>query len=636
MKKALLSGLVLLGLYANAQVNVTASSGTATATYTTLKGAFDAINTGVHQGNINLSITANTTETATAALNAVTTYSSIIIKPTVTATIGGAVASAPLVNIQGSNVTIDGSSTVGGTTKDLTISNTAATGSSVIYMGSAASAAPLTNVTIKNSILLNGTTGSTNLIIANGSTVAGYFNNITVQNNDIRTGFNGIFVLANTAAGNGNNLLITGNTVTNNIIQNAIYVAGVGGTSTISNNTIAISRPDAGSSTTPAGSLGINLGAGTNNATINGNTISAKNTSGSGINYVSGIAISPGTTNVSTNVYNNTITEISGALTYVNSSGVYVGGVTPNVKVYSNKMSGLKNTLTGNLMQAIVLGSSSTTANTLVYNNVISDVLATGAGQAAGIFVYSGAGYKIYNNTVNLNTSNSETGISAAFYVNSTNVTAAGALDVRNNILANNKTGGSRYSIYTSGASNTIFGNINYNDYFTTGTALGFIGSDKTALTDIQTGYGGNVNSLNIAPVFVSATDLHLDPSSNSGLDNKGTSLPEVTTDFSGTLRGAVPDMGAYEFTSTALGVSDVNAKAKEQISVYPNPFSEVIKISDVKGIKAIQINDLSGKSVKTLAPASEINLSDLTTGLYMITFQLENGTTKTLKIIKK
>ncbi len=80
----------------------TATSGTAAATYTTLKGAFDAINAGTHQGAISLSITANTTETATAVLNAsggTSSFTSVLIKPAtgVTATILGSIASAPLV-----------------------------------------------------------------------------------------------------------------------------------------------------------------------------------------------------------------------------------------------------------------------------------------------------------------------------------------------------------------------------------------------------------------------------------------------------------------------------------------------------------------------------------------------------------
>lgn len=641
MKKILLSSLIFFGLYANAQISVTASSGTTTATYTTLKGAFDAINAGTHQGSIDLSITANTTETASAVLNAVNTYTSIIIKPTTTVSVSGSVASNPLVKILGSNVTIDGSSTTGGTTRDLSFSNTATTSPSVLYMGSPTSTSPLTNVIIKNSNFTNGSNGSTNIIIANGTSTAGFFNNISVQNNNISVGFNGLFILANTtAATNGNNLLITGNTISNNIVQNGIVVSGVGGTSTITNNIINVMRSDTGTATSPAGSLGINIGAGTNNTSINGNTISIKNTSTSttGINYGSGISASSGATNVSTQIYNNIITEVSGLLSYVNSSGIYLGGATPNISVYANKISGLKNNKTGNPIQGILLGSSSTAASTLVYNNIISDVQATGAGLAAGIYAYSGAGYKVYNNTINFSTSNAETSITAPMYIlgGTTNINAANALDIRNNLFINNKTSGSRYSIYST-AANTVFGNINYNDYYTTGTNLGFIGSDRATLADIQTGFGGNTNSLTISPTFVSATDLRLSTSAsgNSGLDNTGTSLPEVNVDFAGTARSATPDMGAYEFTYATLSVQD-GTKTKENILVYPNPFADILKISDVKGIKSIHIADIAGRNLKTLPPTNELDLRDLKTGMYLISFLFENGSTRTVKVIKK
>ncbi len=581
MRKILLSSFVTFGLYANAQISVSATAGTPTATYTTLKDTFDAINAGTHQGNINLSITANTTETASAVLNAVTTYSAIVIKPTVAATISGAVASNPLVKILGNNVTIDGSITAGGTTKDLTFSNTSTTGPSVVFMGSAASATPLTNVTLKNAIFINGSANSTNIIIANGTTTAGYFNNITIQNNELRTGFNGLFVLANTAAGNGNNLVITGNTINNTIVQNGIYVAGVGGTSTISNNTVGITNPTVGSSTTPAGAIGINVAAATNNASVFGNTISVKSTAASGVNYTTGIALSPGATNVSTKIYNNTITEVSGFLTYINSSGVYLTGVTPNVSIYNNKVSGIKNTNTGGTpIQGFLLGSTSTAANVLVYNNSISDVQGTGASQVAGIYAFAGAGYKIYNNSVSLNTSNTETGISAGLYVYGTNITAANGWDIRNNILSNSKTGGSRYAIYST-AANTVFSNIDYNNYSSSGTALGYTGSaDRVTLANIQTGFGGNTNSLALTPIFNGTTDLHLSTSSNAGLDNKGVTLAEVTTDLDGTTRSATPDMGAYEFTYvapvTAPNCTTITSPVNNATGVTPNPTSIV------------------------------------------------------------
>ena len=82
-----------------------------------------------------------------------------------------------------------------------------------------------------------------------------------------------------------------------------------------------------------------------------------------------------------------------------------------------------------------------------------------------------------------------------------------------------------------------------------------------------------------------------------------------------------------------ALAVSDVN---KNSISVFPNPFTEVLKISDVKGIKSVSVNDISGRQVKSLAPSAELNLSSLKAGLYIVTLQMEDGSVKTFKAIKK
>lgn len=82
-----------------------------------------------------------------------------------------------------------------------------------------------------------------------------------------------------------------------------------------------------------------------------------------------------------------------------------------------------------------------------------------------------------------------------------------------------------------------------------------------------------------------------------------------------------------------ALAVSDVN---KSSISVFPNPFTDVLKISDVKGVKSVSVNDISGRQVKTLAPSAELNLSNLKAGLYIVNLQMEDGTVKSFKAIKK
>ncbi len=81
-----------------------------------------------------------------------------------------------------------------------------------------------------------------------------------------------------------------------------------------------------------------------------------------------------------------------------------------------------------------------------------------------------------------------------------------------------------------------------------------------------------------------------------------------------------------------ALAVSDIN---KAKATVYPNPFKDVLRISDVKDANGIVITDISGRTVKTLAPAAELNLSDLKKGVYIVTIKYVDGSNQTTKVIK-
>lgn len=82
-----------------------------------------------------------------------------------------------------------------------------------------------------------------------------------------------------------------------------------------------------------------------------------------------------------------------------------------------------------------------------------------------------------------------------------------------------------------------------------------------------------------------------------------------------------------------SLAVSDIK---KANIAVYPNPFVDVVNISDVKNVKSISIVDMAGRQVKTLSPSSEINLSELKSGMYIINLNMTDGNIKAIKAIKK
>jgi hypothetical protein len=179
-------------------------------------------------------------------------------------------------------------------------------------------------------------------------------------------------------------------------------------------------------------------------------------------------------------------------------------------------------------------------------NNFIYDVTALGSATLAsngfGISVASGAGYKFYHNSVNMNTDQAS-GTTAAMFVQA-GVTAAGALDIRNNIFANTQSAGAtRYAFY-SGAANTVYTPINYNDYFSTGS-VGFLGSARATLTDWQTATGQDANSKAVDPLFVSPTNLHIQNA--SPMVNMGVTGTGVTTDIDGQARDSMPDIGADE-----------------------------------------------------------------------------------------
>lgn len=637
------------------QVNVSATAGTATGTYTTLKGAFDAINAGTHQGAIAISITANTTETATASLNAsggATSYTSVAIKPAVgvTATISGDVASAPLVRIQGSNITLDGSNAASGTTRDLTLTNTSVTAPQVLTFIAASAAAANTNITVKNLNIVNGINTSSAFIMYDGAATptGGFFNNVTIQNNSVKKAYIGIYLFAATAAGNGGNTLVTGNDVSASgadaVRLCGIYAQGADGV-TVSNNTIGNFE-----TTNAEIKRGVWFATATVNSSITSNTITNLGYTGTGAGGASGITVTSGNTGASAAaniiVKGNTISNFNSSGTGTLFAGIYAGGTLTNgMTITNNKITGIKNTnVSGYGAQGIYLSTTSLTSNTLVANNIVSGVAGYGYATTGGvndngngIIIAAGGGYKVYYNTVVMDVSQTVAGRPSALNITS-GVTGAGGIDVRNNLFVNTQTqAGDRYAIY-AGAASTVFSTINYNNFYSSGTNLGYIGgAAKATLADIQAGFGGNVNSLNVLPVFVSATDFHVSGTGNAALDNKGTPVVEVTLDADGNTRNAVtPDLGSFEFTATVLAVNE--AAKKNTVNFYPNPVVDYLYINNDSRIKDVEVYNVSGQRIlsETInAEKGSVDMKRAPAGIYIVKVNTERGS-QSLKVIKK
>ena len=93
--------------------------------------------------------------------------------------------------------------------------------------------------------------------------------------------------------------------------------------------------------------------------------------------------------------------------------------------------------------------------------------------------------------------------------------------------------------------------------------------------------------------------------------------------------------ISAYD--SSILATSETKSKEFNAIKVYPNPFTDLLTISDVKDVKSITISDMSGKVVKTFEkPESTIRLSGLNSGMYLVILTMNDSSKQTIKAIKK
>jgi len=532
--------------------------------YTTLTAAIADLNERGVSGNVRFLLTDATYsgETLPIVINvqseAVPSSSATVtIKPSIsiTPTISGASASGPVIRVQTTNyVTIDGSNTDGGTTRDLTIQNTSTSSPNVIRIVSNGATA-INNVTVKNCNLLNGSDGSTAFFVYDLAGSAGLFTNITIQNNAFKKAFNGIYLNAVSSSGNGSGTLITGNDMnfsgTDDINYIGIYLYQIDG-STISNNNLGNIDYNGAYE-----QRGIYLHASTKNSTVSGNNINNYSCTNTGAYAPRGILIGTGIANSNINVTGNTVSGLTTTGTG-STFGISLTGATSGITIQKNKIYNIKNT-NSNGYSAIGIGLNSTlTENSAkVINNVIYDVAGYGYSSTTtdngyGINVLSGGGYKIYNNSINLATNQTIAGYPACLIINSA-VTTPSTLDIRNNIFSLQQTTGTeRYTVLCN-AANTVFTEMNYNDYYTLGSNLGYLGSARADLAAWRTATGKDVNSVSGNPSFTSSTNLmpNADDANAWVLNGTALYLTDVTDDFAGLARSSTAgvDIGAYEFT---------------------------------------------------------------------------------------
>ncbi len=469
--------LVLSALCVSMQLgaqNVTVNPGGGS--YPTLGDAFNAINAGTHIGAITVSITGNTTETATATLNASGTggaaYLSINITPSGNITVSGNIT-GNLIDLNGAdNVTINGLNSSG---NSLTISNTATGASNTIRLINDASDNTITNVRLEGSAstlqfgVVNFSTGTTtgndNNIISNCDITAaganlpinGVFSlgaaNIANSENTI-TGCNifDFFSAASTSIGIHINATNAASSSAWTITNNRLYQTGIRRYTTANTH------------------QGIFVGVGVG-YTITGNTIGFADANGTGFYRMIGNSVDlagfPDAYTPSGTANATRFVAIGAAFTAAGTNSVIQNNTVAGFALYTS--SGATTT------NGILCGINVTAGNATISNNTIGSTTGTGSiytvcttsgGVVVGIFATSANTLTISNNTVGaIDAMGSTASLSGG--ITGINTAGTAVANIQNNTVGNSTAPNLRMGNLFNGA------NLSNNGTFSIATGLG-------------------------------------------------------------------------------------------------------------------------------------------------------------------
>ncbi|MBP7500698.1 MAG: T9SS type A sorting domain-containing protein [Chryseobacterium sp.] len=165
--------------------------------------------------------------------------------------------------------------------------------------------------------------------------------------------------------------------------------------------------------------------------------------------------------------------------------------------------------------------------------------------------------------------------------------------------------------------------------------------SNGTPLSEELKASWSAVNGADAYKVFVGTSPGNYDVVTSTYVSTTSFSLEGLSENTTYYVK-IVPDsstdtaIGCAESSFTTGSTLAVGNFGKNTINVYPNPFVNVINISNVDSVTSVSINDNSGKLIKTLKPAKVLDLSSLSQGVYIVNIKLNDGTAKTFKVIKK
>ncbi|NVO21292.1 MAG: Ig-like domain-containing protein [Bacteroidetes bacterium] len=605
MKKFLLLISLLPAIAINLQAQVTVSgAASGNTSYGTLKAAFDIINGSGQSGrNIVITITGNTTEAATATLNA-GLWTSLKIYPTTTGlSISGSISAAPLIDFNGAdNVILDGRVNQTGSSVSLTIKNTStsssANTSTIRFINDA------TQNNVKYCNLLGGalnsstTAGGIVLFSTTSGTTGNDFNSI--DNNNITNAGGSRPRMAvcsiGTSAKENNYDHITNNNFYDllNLGSDVTYDINVYSNSfgfDISNNNFYETSNLVPSSNLAVVVINVNAGDG---HTVSGNYIGGTAAACGGSALTKTNAFSNNFTGINLNVGNLTANTIQGnTIKNINWSsattfmGIYLPAGTANIGSSTGNIIGASTgtgsiTTSSGTFYGIYIGSVST-ASINISNNTVGSISQTG--DFYGIKVVDGDNIVLNANIIGSSSTSNSVSLSAPSNV---------------------------YGIICEPASSNNRGNITSNTVANlTVTATGSI----TAFTGISvkdkidTIIGNSVNTLTASSSTITQNLTGIYYYNSSGADN-------ISRDISrNTIYGLSSTSGSY--TSSIYGISFYhNANSRPNIArnfIYNLSTSTSSASINIYGILLNSPSYVkTNNNIITLSPSSNVTIAGI------------------------
>lgn len=158
--------------------------------------------------------------------------------------------------------------------------------------------------------------------------------------------------------------------------------------------------------------------------------------------------------------------------------------------------------------------------------------------------------------------------------------------------------------------------------------------SGSTYTDSVVNVFSGACGSLvNVACDDDSSADGDFSLAAVTGQTPGSTLLISVWRYSSGTGTDGQFKIAAYDPSPLATN----ETAAKDKIKVYPNPFRDVMYISDISNVKSVSVVDMAGRLMKTIdKPESTLHMEELKSGMYMVILTMKDGSRKTIKAIKQ